>query len=491
VVPFGVFREERAIRTASAVTAAPAPVALATVTTRVVRQRGHMGDSFSRRVARESEAKRAHVACGSNKGGAVGPPGRDNARATDDPAGMARDLEDAARALAGGEALRALSLAGRDDSALGLTLRGIAYAQLGDLELARRSLASAASVADDDPLTRARARAALVEVELTAGDPATAARAAEESADELERLGDARNAAMQRLVLARAEVLLGRLGEARRRADDVLAMDLPPDLRAVASLTQAEIATRSLAARDASDALARARRSLERAPHPLLSRALLALEKDLSTPVARVLRRGVVEEANLFAIEILCRGDALLVDACRRLASAGRATILLARRPVLFTLLLTLARAWPHAMGRDELASRAFDARRPNASHRARLRVEIGRLRAILADGLGAEPVATQAGYALSSRREVVVLLPATDDDAARVALLLGDGASWSAQGLADHAGVSKRTALRALATLVADGGAIRTGAGSAVRYARPAPPIASRMLLLGLLPRS
>ncbi|MGH7269120.1 MAG: helix-turn-helix domain-containing protein [Polyangiaceae bacterium] len=406
---------------------------------------------------------------------------------------MRHDLREAARSLAGGDALGALSLAGRDDSALGLTLRGIAYAQLGDLDLARRSLVRAAMLAEGDSLTRARARAAMVEIELTTGAPAAAARAARESAGELERLGDVRNAAMQRLVVARAEVLLGRLGEARRIAGDVLAADLPPDVHAVALLTQAEIATRALAATDAGRALAQARISLERRPHPLLSRALLALEKELTVPVARALRRGSVNDVDLFAIEALCRGDALLVDACRRLASAGRVTIPLARRPVLFALLLILARGWPDPVPRDKLAARAFDARRPNASHRARLRVEIGRLRAMMADGLGAEPVATKDGYVLSSSREVVVLMPATgddDDDGARVALLLADGASWSAQGLADHAAVSKRTALRALAKLVDGGAAVRTGTGSVVRYARPAAPIASRMLLLGLLPK-
>ncbi len=399
-------------------------------------------------------------------------------------------LTEAARALAKGEALAALALAGRVESASGLTLRGIAYAQLGELELARRSLTRAASMPDADPLTQARARAALVEIELTAGDPASAARAARSSAGELARLGDARNAAMQRLVLARAEVLLGRLGEARQLVDDVLAAGLPPDLRAVASLAQAEIAIRALAASDAREALARARRSLLGAPHPLLSRALVGLQNELTVPVARTLRRGSIEDADLFAIEAVCRSDALLVDACRRLVSSGRVTIPLARRPVLFALLVVLARAWPASVARDELAARAFDARRPNASHRARLRVEVGRLRALM-DGLRAEPAATRDGYALSSKREVVVLLPATDDDASRVTLLLADGASWSAQGLAEHAGISKRTALRALATLVAGGGAVRTGSGSVVRYTRPAAPLASRMLLLGLLPKT
>jgi len=136
----------------------------------------------------------------------------------------------------------------------------------------------------------------------------------------------------------------------------------------------------------------------------------------------------------------------------------------------------------------DVLAARAFDARRINASHRGRLRVEIGRLRKLL-DGLGAEPVATAAGYALASRREVAIVTPRTEDDATRVAILLGDGASWSAQRIAESAGISKRTAQRALGELVAGARAIRTGSGRNVRYQRPGTPIASRMLLLGLAP--
>jgi hypothetical protein len=398
-------------------------------------------------------------------------------------------LLDAGRALARGEALRALALAGRAEDALGLTLRGVAYAQLGDLELAREALERAVSLAGD-ARTRARARAALVEIALTTGDPGPAARSARASAEELDSLGDARNATMQRLVLARAEVLLGRLGEARRVVEQVLSADLPPDVRAVASLAQAEIAIRALAATDARDALARARHALEGAPHPLLSRALAALEGELSLPVARTLRAGVIEAADSFAIEEVSRGAVLLVDACRRLVIGGRATIPLASRPVLFALLLSLARAWPAAVARDDLAARVFDARKVNASHRSRLRVEVGRLRKVL-DGLAVEPVATTAGYALASKREVVVLLPPSDDEASRVALLLGDGAAWSAQGLAEHAGISKRTAQRALAALVATGRAVCTGQGKGVRYTRPGAPIASRMLLLGLVPKT
>jgi tetratricopeptide (TPR) repeat protein len=398
-------------------------------------------------------------------------------------------LFDAGRALSIGEPLRALSLVGREESALGLTLRGIAYAQLGDMELARESLLRAVSQAED-PETRARARAALVEIQLNTGDPGPAARAAKASVLELASLGDERNAAMQRLVLARAEVLLGRLGEARRIVVEMRTMSLAPDLRAVACLAEAEIAIRALAARDARQALLRARQALEGAPHPLLSRALAALEEELSLPLARILRRGSSESADLFAIEEVSQGNVLLVDACRRLAMGGRVTIPLARKPVLCALLLVLARAWPLSVPRDELAARGFDLRRVNASHRARLRVEVGRLRSLM-DGLGAEPNATPDGYVLASKRDVVVVLPLVDDEVARLALLLGDGASWSAEGLAQHCGVSRRTAQRALATLVERGAATRSGRGKDVRYTRPGTPVASRMLLLGLVPKN
>ncbi|MDF2694421.1 MAG: hypothetical protein K0S65_2804, partial [Labilithrix sp.] len=299
-----------------------------------------------------------------------------------------------------------------------------------------------------------------------------------------------RNAAMQRLVLARAEVLLGRLGEARHIVEEVLAKKLAPDLRAVASLAQAEIAIRALATSAARDALTRARRALDEAPNQVLARELVALEQELSLPVARLWRDGVFRDADLFAIEDASRGEVLLVDACRRLAIGGRVTIPLARRPVLFVLLQTLAHAWPASVARDKLAAHAFQAPRVNASHRARLRVEIGRLRKVM-DGLAAEPLATSDGYVLSSKRDVVVLLPPSDDEAARIALLLGDGASWSAQGLAEHAGVSKSTAQRALTALVERGAAVRTGKGKDVRYTRPGTPIASRMLLLGLVPKT
>lgn len=389
---------------------------------------------------------------------------------------------EAARALGQGDPLGALNMIARDPSALGLLLRGIAYAQLGDFTLAARTLASAAGA--DDALVAARARAALVELSLRTGAPETAAQQAREAMAALLALGDLRNAALQKLTLARAEVLLGRLGEARHTLEGVLA-EAPLDLRPLAWLARAEVAIRSVAASAAAAALQQARQT----DNPLLLREVAALERELVLPIARIKQAEHLRDADLFAIERVSDGTLLLVDACRLLVIAGRATVPLARRPVLFALLARLARAWPQPVARDVLAQHAFDVKRVNDSHRARLRVEIGRLRKAIGD-LGARPEATREGYALRATREVALLLPSSDDSGAHVAMLLGDGAAWTAQALAEHAGVSRRTAQRVLGALVERGNAVRIGVGRDVRYVRPGTPLASRMLLLGLLPK-
>jgi tetratricopeptide (TPR) repeat protein len=403
---------------------------------------------------------------------------------------MTTALADAAMALARGEAVRALGIVGRNEEAPALLLRGIAYAQMGDLDEARDALERARD-AQPEALVRARIDAALAEIAMTDGEPRDAVSAANAAAEALAVLGDHRNASMQRLVAARAEVLVGRLGEARRIVAGVVkeggAHVVDPDLHAVALLTQSEIAVRELAANRARDALEEARAILVQRPHALLSRALASLEEELRRPVARILERSETREVDLFAIEEASNGDRFLVDACRRAVVAGRARIALSSRPVLFALLAVLARAWPASVARDDLAAQAFEAKRVNASHRSRLRVEIGRLRKVLADI--AEPVATADGYVLESPRPVATLLPPTDDHDARVAILLSDGASWSAQAIADHAGISKRTAQRALASLVESGRAVRFGSARDSRYATTGGRVASRMLLLGLVP--
>ena len=59
------------------------------------------------------------------------------------------------------------------------------------------------------------------------------------------------------------------------------------------------------------------------------------------------------------------------------------------------------------------LIERAFRTRRPDDSHRARLRVEIGRLRALTKPLARIE--ATERGFKLTPKREPVVVLKAAD----------------------------------------------------------------------------
>jgi tetratricopeptide (TPR) repeat protein len=395
-------------------------------------------------------------------------------------------LVDACRALARGDVPRARALVERDDTALGLTLRGLACALLGEVAGARALLQRAAPRAKAG-LPRAQIRAALVELALADADPGGVVRAARASSAELSRLGDATNAALQRLVLARAEVLAGRLCEAREVVDALLAETLPPALRALGSLVQASIATSAVAPTEARRALTRARAALEAAPNGQLARALVALEAELSRPVARLQQRALVRDADLFAVEAASSGALFLVDACRRRIVTGHAALPLAGQPARFALVAALARAWPSPAPRDALAATFSPTARVTASHRARVGVELGRLRRALR-GL-AELREAADGVALVTPSEVVLLLPSSGEAPALIGLLLGDGAWWSAGALAERAGISKRAASRELAARVDAGGAVRAGKGAAARYARPAPPIASRMVLLGLVP--
>ncbi|HEV8646733.1 MAG TPA: helix-turn-helix domain-containing protein, partial [Burkholderiales bacterium] len=176
----------------------------------------------------------------------------------------------------------------------------------------------------------------------------------------------------------------------------------------------------------------------------------------------------------------------LVVDACRRGVRAGTAWKPLARRPVLFALARVLAEAWPGDVDRETLIAHAFRTRRPNESHRARLRVEIGRLRALVA-GL-ARIEATTRGFVLKPRRAraVVVLAPPIDGDQASLVALLADGAAWSTSALALALGASQRTVQRALVELEAAGRVRSIGRTRTQRWLSP--PLAGFTTIL-LLP--
>ena len=144
-------------------------------------------------------------------------------------------------------------------------------------------------------------------------------------------------------------------------------------------------------------------------------------------------------------VETLLESKALVVDACRLVVRNRGKLISLAKRPVLFALARALAEGWPGDVPRDSLVARAFRSKHVDESHRARLRVEIGRLRRAL--GTLADVRATKQGFVLAPRRtrEVVVLAQPVEEKHAAVLAFLADGESWSSSALALALGTSQR----------------------------------------------
>jgi hypothetical protein len=152
---------------------------------------------------------------------------------------------------------------------------------------------------------------------------------------------------------------------------------------------------------------------------------------------------------------------------------------------VLFALARSLAEAWPGDVSRDLLLARAFGAKFVDESHRARLRVEIGRLRRMLR-GL-ADISATKRGFALVPQRgrEVVVLARPVEEEHADVLAFLTDGESWSSSALAVALGASQRTVQRALDSLAAEGKVQSFGRARSRRWITPPVPGFTTILLL------
>jgi len=193
---------------------------------------------------------------------------------------------------------------------------------------------------------------------------------------------------------------------------------------------------------------------------------------------------------HLADVEALRNSKALQVDACRYIVREGTAEVSLGRRPVLFALARALGEAWPGDVSRDALVARAFGAKRADESHRARLRVEIGRLRAALKSLVTV--TATQDGFALKPRRadQVLVLARPVEEEHASVLAFLADGESWSSSALALALGASQRNVQRALDALAASGKVQFFGHGRARRWvAASIPGFPTTLLLPGPLP--
>jgi hypothetical protein len=245
----------------------------------------------------------------------------------------------------------------------------------------------------------------------------------------------------------------------------------PPMLRAIAELAAADIALRQAHARAARHALERASAAAELARIPMLVAEVEQAMQALSTPAARVIAHGQTQVLTLDAVEDLFSSESVVVDACRRSVRARERVVAFAKRPVLFSLARTLAEAWPSDAARDILIERAFGARRANDSHRARLRVELGRLRRELR-GL-AEVQATARGFQLRSRgqRPIVVLAPPIEEVDTTLLALLADGTAWSTSALALAHGSSQRTVQRLLSALEVAGRVRSLGRARARRW--------------------
>ncbi len=397
----------------------------------------------------------------------------------------------AARALAAGDPLGALKRVALREDAPALALRGIAMAQLGDLVRAKTLVRRAArAFGTREAVARARCVVAEAEIALVSRELGWPAKALDDARATLEAHGDLVNAAYARYLEARRLLLIGRLDDAQHILAELDATVLRPASRAGYELVVSGIAMRRLRTRAAREAIARAERAARDAGIPALTAEVAHASAVLNTPAARLIARGAERLLLLEDVEALYVSDVLVVDACRYVVRDARSVVSLTSRPVLFALVRALAEAWPADVPRDVLLARAFGARFVDDSHRARLRVEIGRLRAVLKPLAGVN--ATKHGFALAQvgASNVVVLAQPVDEQHATVLALITDGEAWSSSALALALGTSQRTVQRALDTL-ADAGKVQWfGRGRARRWtAAPAAGFTTTLLLPSPLP--
>ncbi|VVP43286.1 hypothetical protein PS838_04965 [Pseudomonas fluorescens] len=397
----------------------------------------------------------------------------------------------AARALAAGDPLGALDRVALRDDAPALALRGIAMAQLGDLVRARALVKSAArAFGPKEAVARARCVVAEAEIALASRDLGWPVKALDTARVTLEAHGDRVNAAHARYLQIRRLLLIGRLDEAEALLAALDPAPLPPVLRAAHELVVAGIAIRRLQSQSAHNALARARHAAELAAIPALTAEVENAALILDTPAARLIAHGEERPLLLDEVEALLSSTSLVVDACRYSVRGAGMSVSLVTRPVLFTLARMMAETWPGGVSREALITGAFRLKLTDESHRARLRVEISRLRAALKPLAGV--MATPRGFALVPlvSADVVVLAPPVDEKFAAVFAFLADGESWSSSALALALGASQRTVQRTLETLAATGRVQAFGRGRARRWMTPPiPGFATTLLLPAPLP--
>jgi hypothetical protein len=384
----------------------------------------------------------------------------------------------AARALAAGDPLGALNRVALRNDAPALALRGIAMAQLGELVRAKALMRSAArAFGPKEAVARARCVVAEAEIALASRDLGWPAKTLDAARATLEAHGDRLNAAHARYLALRRLLLIGHIDEARHALAALDPTPFPPALSAAHELVVAGIAMRLVQAKAARAALVRAGRAALSAGIPALRAEVESALLVLNTPAARLIARGEERLLLLEEVEVLLASKVFVVDACRHVvrgAGEARTVVSLAKRPVVFALARALGEAWPEDVPRDTLIALAFRAKHADESHRARLRVEIGRLRKVLGTMAGVS--ATRRGFALMPHGtgEVVVLARPVEEKHAAVLAFLSDGESWSSSALALALGASQRTAQRVLDALAAAGKVQSVGRGRARRWLTP-----------------
>jgi len=400
-------------------------------------------------------------------------------------------ITSAALALANGDFFSALNRVALRDDPPALALRGIAMAQLGDLERAKILLRKATrAFGPKQPISQARCIVAEAEIALAVRDLDWSARRLENAHKILEAHGDLINAAYARHLQVRLLLLFGHLNEAEALISQLNPALFSPAFKAAHELVIAGIAIRRLQIKLAREALIRAQQEAQRAQiRPLLAEIDKAFQL-LGTPAARLLSSGEEKLLLLDDVEVLLASDTLVIDACRYLVRHQTEVTSLASRPILFSLVRALGEAWPEDVSRDQLVKLAFRQKSVDESLRARLRVEMGRLRTALKTF--ADIKATQRGYVLIPHcsEKLVVLDQPIQEKHAAVLAILADGEAWSSSALAMVLGTSQRTVQRSLESL-ADSGKVQSfGRGQARRWVTfPLPGVTTILLLPGPLP--